>query len=252
VKPLSTRTSRSKRELDIETLLKWTYRDELPKDARRELTIERSSRVLGLPSMSPMFRLADLGTTIDDWSREPGFPEILGPPHPDALLVRRAVERLDDEESASNTRQGYRIDWRSARKYLMGPLTPLVSRDDPSLSNARIGRAGLVTTHATMGTRPDWGRITPLPNRVLNANGSPLVEILLDRGGWVPRNRKAHQRGSRLRCRLFWEPDPRTIAFKRIEYAVWIRALVDLVLELHGRLEDHVVLMPRAPVEPWR
>ncbi|MDB5579799.1 MAG: hypothetical protein JWR80_4975, partial [Bradyrhizobium sp.] len=49
----------AKRQVDIEKLLHWAFRDELPK---KEMSWSSAS------GMSPMFRLADLGTRVDDWS----------------------------------------------------------------------------------------------------------------------------------------------------------------------------------------
>jgi hypothetical protein len=77
--------------LDIEEVLRWTYRDELPK--------QRHDRDSGPgPYVSPMFRLCAHGGPIDNWSREPGMPLALGEPHPDALAVAEAVKELRAED----------------------------------------------------------------------------------------------------------------------------------------------------------
>ncbi|WP_187273073.1 hypothetical protein [Methylobacterium sp. WL69] len=79
----------TKRPLDIEEVLTWCFRHELPK--RRD--DDRGPR-LGFSSISPMFRMADLGVRVENFSREPGMPAALGEPHPDALIVEAAVLEL--------------------------------------------------------------------------------------------------------------------------------------------------------------
>jgi hypothetical protein len=232
-----------RKSVDIERLLHWAYRDELPKTA-----------IEGVWSSggSPMFRFIGEGTRVDESMRDPGYPVIAGPPHPDAFVIEDAVNALDDERRPANSRHGYRVDWQRARKYLMGDLARLVSKRDKTLQDVRIGRAGLVATHASMGTRPDWGSVHPAPKPVLNANGRPLVVFQTESGVWVERRRKARSTGSRDHCKLVWDPEPRTIAFARIEYAVWIRALAELTIGLREKLEGHIALLPRAPIEPWK
>jgi hypothetical protein len=60
----------ARRVLDIEDAPRWAFRDELPKRAAGGALAAGST-------VSPMFRYADLGGRIDDWSREPGFPAAL-------------------------------------------------------------------------------------------------------------------------------------------------------------------------------
>ena len=82
--------ARGRRVLDVEDVVRWVYRDELPKLAR-----EGSGLGIGGSSISPMFRICDLGVRVDDWSHgEPVFPAAMGECHPDALKVQAAVDAL--------------------------------------------------------------------------------------------------------------------------------------------------------------
>jgi hypothetical protein len=72
-----------KRSIDIETLVKWTFCDELVKGGSEAFS----------PSWERMNRFADLGTLIDE-SHFERLPAIFGDPHPDAILVARYVDKL--------------------------------------------------------------------------------------------------------------------------------------------------------------
>src|ERR1044071_3550593 len=82
----------TKRSLNIEAALTWTYRDELPKGYRQRH--DREPEGPRLPT-SPLLRLLALGTAVDGWTREPGFPLAMGEPHPDALRIEAAVAGLN-------------------------------------------------------------------------------------------------------------------------------------------------------------
>src|SRR4051812_34003787 len=93
-----------RRPLDVESALSWAFRHELPKRRKPEALAylqaagHTSPHVdhlapAGFPSVCPMFKNAALGTSID-FPREPGFPASAGEPHPDALVIERAVAAL--------------------------------------------------------------------------------------------------------------------------------------------------------------
>src|SRR5262245_23588633 len=73
-----------RRSIDVEQLLQWAYRDELPKQ--------------GAQPFSPwerIFRYGKLGTRIDDQlGVTPRLPPVLGDPHQDALTIARHTSRL--------------------------------------------------------------------------------------------------------------------------------------------------------------
>jgi len=224
--------SQVKRQLDIEKLLHWAFRDELPKKG-----IEWASS----SGISPMFRLADLGTRVDDWSREPGFPVAVGAPHPDSLLVEGAVERLADVD----------VDWPATRRGgMIGSLAGLLADNEPTLASLTIGRVGLVAMHARMGTRPRWD-MNPLPEPVVGRNGKAVVQYLGDDGRLVDGRRNGNP-GAGARCPLMWFPAPRAVAFARIEYSVWHASLLELAAALEDQLEFNRALPPAASSAPWR
>lgn len=223
-------SNRLLKRVDTEKLLQWAFRDELPKDQDRRG---------GGPDISPMFRLADLGTRVDDWSAEPGFPRALGAPHPDALEIEAAVLSLADAV----------IDWPATRRSAIGPVAGLLADDEPGLARLTIGIPGLVAMHARMGTRPRWD-MTPLPEPVIGRNGKPVVRFLGADGRAVEGRRGRHY-GPQAHCPLMWFPAPREAAFARIEYSIWWQALDTLADHLAGRLADHAPLPPAAHPSPW-
>lgn len=205
----------TKRKLDIEKLLQWTYRDELPKK------IAGGREWLGA--------FGTLGTLIDAGNGEPGFPAALGEPHPDALVLDYKVRSLPD----------IKIDWRASRKRLMNGLARWTSDDDPILASMSVSARALVECNARMGTRPIWNLGQARVVRVMGKNNKPIVE------GITPGRRYADGAS----CPLQLEPPAQEIACARFEYSVWHHALVRLAESCN--LSDHVAVPPAAAPEPW-
>lgn len=221
-----------KARIDIERLLHWAYRDELPKSRDRG----DGARA----QISPMFKWAELGGRVDDWSRDPGFPTILGEPHPDALRVQLFVSRLDDME----------MDWQASRAALMGDFAAIAPKAAPS-TLGRLRTAALVTMHAAMGTRPDWEIDMPTCHRVIGPHGKIVVQRLDDDGRLVEGVDRSRNYGRAARCPLRWDPPPADIAVARAEYAAWHAGLVLLAGQMRGELDEYDALPPAAPPEPW-
>lgn len=227
-----------RKRVSIESLLHWTYREELPKGYEHKESFGPVDS-----SISPMFRLAALGTKVD-FTAEPGFPVAMGLPHPDALLIDAAVQRLPSVG----------LEWRAARPRLMHDLLHWVSDSDPILSSMSFEPHALLVIHAKMGTRPIWDLGAPRVERITNpANGQPVIQHIDEETGELVHGRTAgHRYGAMARCPLTLEPNPREIACARAEYLVWHQALchVKQVLETE-RLHDHDALAPTAAPEPW-
>ncbi len=219
-----------RRARDIEKLLHWAFRDELPKKRFAEN---------GPGFISPMFRLADLGTRVDESPGEPGFPAALGEPHDDAVTIGAAVEALDDVA----------VDWPSSRPLIMGPHAGLLADDDPALARLVIGTVGLVALHARMGTRPRWD--TPQLGPLIRRNGKPTVQYV-DAAGQVVEGTPGRHYGLSARCPLQWYPAPRQVAYDRMEYWVWLEALDLLSERLTDALTDYRPLKHGLPRTPWR
>lgn len=229
----------NKKSETIERLVQWAYREELPKGYERG----GEGYASAASSVSPMFRLADLGTRVDEWATEPGFPAAMGQPHPDSLMIDAAVIRLPDVG----------LDWARSRPRLMHDLKDWVSPTDPILSAMSFQPAALVMVHAKMGTRPIWDLGKPKVIRVNGKNGKPIVQYIDEETGDLIEGRTTGRHyGPGARCPLKLDPEPREIACARAEYVVWQQALVQLANTLRAwNLHDHVVLPPTAAPEPW-
>jgi hypothetical protein len=220
--------------LDIERLLQWAYREELPKGYREGHGARAYS--------GPIFRMAALGVEVDE-SREPGFPLALGPPHPAALTIENVVDGLED----------MRLDWRAARTLILGELAPYVTDNHPRLSHVFFEVGSLIALHARMGNRPVWDlgpvRLTRINNK---GNNKPVVQYLADDGALIDGRTNGRHYGPMARCPLQLEPAGAEIAFARAEYIAWHAGLMKVHHIIRAwNLPDYASLPPRARPEPW-
>ena len=212
-----------RRSMDVEAVLHWAYRDELPKSS------ELGGSAGG--AISPMFRMASLGGPVDNWSRDPGFPMIMGDPHPDALVVARAVTALRSVELA----------WPASRELLAPEFGALLADHDVTITSLLIDVPAYVTMHARMGTRPDWFAGEWRCRRQVGRNGKVRVEGLGEDGG-----AKAG-----AYCPLTIEPEPREVVADRAIYVAWHAGLEALAGVLGESLEYAEVTGPVASPAPW-
>lgn len=220
---------RAMQKTEVEAACVWAYRMELPKYSE------------GDGKSAAMFRLSDIGTSVDD-DRDPGFPALLGQPHPDALLIDAAVKRLPE----------IGLDWAQSRARLMPDLLEWVAPTDRMLGAMSFQPAALVMMHARMGTRPRWNLGPTKVVRVLGKNGKPLLQFIDHEGNLVEGRTTARHYGSGARCVCRLDPPAREIACARAEYFVWRSALSDVANTLRAwKLRDHVVTPPVAAAEPW-
>lgn len=205
-----------KKELDVELLLRWAYRDELPKK--------------GAVETSPGWDAIGLGGPIDD----DGFrlPAYLGEPHPDALIVERVVNAIESSVV---------IDMAESLTMLLPDLGAYASTASWNWGRPHNPKA-LMIMHARMGTRPDWATEPPRLVRVQGGNGKPVVN------GVRPGGR--YDIGAC--CPLRLDPSLDLIVSGRSEYAVW-RHFLDVICEsLAGwTLREHAVRPAKAAHEPW-
>lgn len=239
-----------KRQVEIEKLLQWAYRDELPKQVPA--------------GSSLMADLAMLGAPIDRSDMSDRFPVGAGAPHPDALLIDWHVRGL----------QPVIVNWSGQRRALMGDLAPYLDRDQPvtpamddspvvdieryrtitggqgvctrvverrrPLPQVREDTSTLVMMHARMGTRPLWQmpiRLGP----VLSRNHKPAMI-----GRMIRKN--VYTAGSH--CPLQLNPSAQDIARARFEYRVWHNALTELARVVCD-MQEHTALPPSAAAFPW-
>lgn len=222
-----------KRLMDIEQLLTWAFREELPKRRDGDDGMPREYR-----SISPMFAMAALGGRVENFSREPGFPLAMGDPHPDALIVEEAVKGL--ARFAEHRFEGS-----------LGLLTNLSQNlDEHAAMTGAMGQiVELVRIKARLGGRPSFAAC-PLPAAVVDGRGRPLV--MIKRGDkeepCSAEGKDRYPRGAY--CQLHWD-NPTSILIERAQYAAWWAGIDLLAHELAGKLETIGVLPPSAAQRPW-
>lgn len=225
-----------RQRVDIERLLQWAYRDELPK---KDLSSSDWERLDGY------IERGGVEIDVDPWeahlrSQRYAF---VGQPHDDALRLDYMVRKLDDVIVA----------WPSSRELLIGPLRCYETPDDVLLMKRMKAEArGLVIAHARMGTRPIWHMHHKL-DPVRLKNGRPLVRFV-DRNGKLAdcyAGQRDYLRGGQCPVRL--DPTIAEIASARFEYFVWRSALVDLqrMANVSWKLDDYEALPPAAAQAPW-
>lgn len=239
---------------DIEALLRWTYIDELPK--------RKTSSAEGIwDGITEYGQRGGIDVGHGAAQRYPHF----GLPHPDSLIIEKAVSALPDTI----------IDWTEYHDIIAWDLAPLVSISDakgavpPSLHFPKakvapspdgrgmtvladrprdvilvntINTEALVFSHAAQGTRPSAWRI----------NEMRAVPTLAERGVHtkiigVCKGKNSYTSGSY--CPLRWEPSPLRIVLARANYFAWHQAMVTLSKTL--TLQDHLPLPPAISVAPW-
>lgn len=247
-----------KNRVDIEKLLTWAYREELPKAAPEAGGYGIGFRG-GWDAVTAFGELAaDVDVNRYGVVSDRGATEA---PHPDALIIAEAVAGLEGlvidmpDGWCPDARLGLGADGPALFAWAMEAA---MTRVDGKWRPRRTARQ-LVEFHAIMGSRPDW-RGGPCARDVeRNDNGVPRwyrmviedrdgVPTPLEVDGFNPSSRRPYANAYR---KTVWRPDPLPILVARFEYALWRSALDDLVAVVAGRLVDHVATAAAAPVDPW-
>lgn len=254
-------------KIDIEQLLRWTYRDELPKTPRMKLMLAagpRDSRGTGAVKADQAGELwavieNDFGVVPDPFAAEG--------PHADARAVHEAVCALDA------VTLDLPDDWSPLGDLgdLHGHAAALCARaiarltrvDADGARRLRVAPRRLVMRHAIMGDAPAWAMEAPEVETVRGANGRPrwFVERVVSYDGAFGRvdevveadgyDRKAKCPMPGAYQKTVLTPDPLDGVIARAEYEVW-RAAIDLVAEdLRGRLTRWDVTPSARPARPW-
>lgn len=246
---------RVKREVEIEALLRWCFRDELPK---RQL-----SSAEGIWRDIAIGRGGLIGNGESSAQRYASF----GLPHPDADLIESAVSDLPMMV----------IDWDESLPAIMGDLAGLLTVNDlrreqeerghithsswPSKTYSKTERraqavnrprdvifagsidiGALVTSHARQGTRPRWYS-GPVACHQTPARNDPSKTMIIGES-W---GRDRYSTGAC--CPLTWRPSLLTVATARADYLAWWRGLAMLAEMLV--LDEHTALPPAAERLPW-
>ncbi|MBS7699182.1 MULTISPECIES: hypothetical protein [unclassified Chelatococcus] len=254
-----------KRTMDIEAVLRWAYREELPKALGSANGPSDSIR----PGWAGISSYAQLLAVID-YNRYGVLPDLtaLDAPHVDAVRVFDAVRALD----------GCAVEVPDAWDPL-GDM-PEIGDDAASLAAQALqratyidqqgqrhfrGRRQLVERFALMGGCPVWEMDVPERKVERQAStGQPawfidrvvyeetcdgrVVERTVTVEGYNHTRRRPYPGAYQ---RTYLEPDPVPGIIGRIEYELWHAALALLVEDLADGLES-IALTPCArPARPW-
>ncbi|MEP9378400.1 hypothetical protein ABLE91_16915 [Aquabacter sp. CN5-332] len=255
------------KQINIEALLRWTYRDELPKVGRP------TSMVAAIrPGWSAMSKLSVLHTVVQEtdianrWGLVP-LDMAADDPHPDALAVAEAVERLGKREVELPG------DWSPLSD--MGDLGDegaeavrrgverLFILDAKGLRKPRQPLSRLVIRHAILGSAPAWEGEVPA-RRMICEHGKPKwfrrvvqetpgpfdpvsTEVEID--GYNHTRQRPYP-GAYRKFELV--PDPMGTVVDRGERELWVAALAMLAEDLQGRgLIAHTVTGCIQSARPW-
>lgn len=209
--------------LEIESLLQWVYRDELPKQS--------FGGAWGGGGGWSTERIDD----TPDYEHHT-FPIACGPPHDDALRIDHAVRNSLGFGDAT-------VLWDIACDTVMGDLANY-ARD--LFDRIKVNSLALVLLHAQMGTRPPWD-VGPIERRPV---GGKQPKVFWPDG--VEGSKRAGYYSPGAHCRITFEPTLITIAEARAEYFVWWQALDHLVAVISTLpLEAYGATPPRAVPTPW-
>jgi hypothetical protein len=234
-----------KRKIDIEKLLHWAVRDELPK-----------GRAVSASPWDVITQFGTLGTVVQTGGYGDGFGFVSGEPHGDALIVAQAVRGLDQEARFKDIEDVHA---------LFGDLLGIAGEAPRLILGSLFDPQRLVVSYATRGTRPSWKFEPPSPLQMFapTMTGRPrpivygtdahgdLVELKPNRGRKA--QRELYDVRLAPRSPLNWhDPSPLHIGECRGEWVTWHGALVRLAGELDGKLKLFDVEAPALPLLPWR
>lgn len=239
--------------MPIEDLLRWAFRDELPKSPPRGGGEWRSAAP-GFAGVGGAW--ATMPSVDNHWGVVADL-HADGPPHPDAVLIGEAVTQLDAWEI------DLPIDWNPLSDLGLSEVEQyeVLSR---VMIAALMGPARLIRKHAIMGGCPEWEAERPERMMVRRGNGRdawfrkinlPYTDpfgVVIDRvvevDGYDARGKRPYKGAYR---KTVLEPDPKPAAESRGEYELWRSALDAMCEMLAGALKDHEALPSARPIRPW-
>ncbi|MCQ0986415.1 hypothetical protein [Jiella marina] len=254
--------------IEIEELLRWAYRQELPKAGSG--TVRSAVAMNGWGPMNDYERLL---TVVDDDGRNAwGCVADLSAesdPHPDALIVGRTVQAMAGIDFAVAE------DWDGLADLRCSDGSPLTgaeradchARGRAMALDTRAGRMpGLIVRHAILGGAPEWLDYGPV-RRVFVRNaqggtawfrqaercdgeGRPGITIEID--GYDRRRQRPFPGAYR---KTVLAPDPARLVRDRLTYQAYLVALAELTARLQagtcGDLTAHRVEGSPRALWPW-
>lgn len=235
-----------KRKVEIEKLLHWAVRDELPK-----------GRAVSASPWDVITQFGTLGTVVQTGGYGDGFGFVSGEPHDDALIVAQAVRELAQVAHFADIEEVLP---------LFGEIAGIAGEAPRLIVGSVFDPQRLVVSYATLGTRPKWQFEQPVPYQMfaptLKGRPRPIVYGIDDCGDRVEIRKnegRARKRDGEYTLKMgphspinWHDPSPLHIGECRAEWVTWRRALDMLVEALAGKLATIEVQPSALPLMPWR
>lgn len=223
--------------IEIEKLLQWALREEMPK-----------GHPVSASAWDTITRFALLGTRVDVsvFGGGDGLGFVPGEPHPDAIIVGEAVRRLPASISFTATECEALLDHYAA-------LDPLAIK---AIAGSNFSPRALVIRCAVLGERMPYDVGVPCAAPSVRRDRRQLAVAFARDDDGVLCEAKANGRGNYptgAATHITWhEPSIGQLLEARVEYAVWHRALVLVQRDLGGaNMKEYVALPPTSRAAPW-
>ncbi|MCS3499319.1 hypothetical protein M2189_001720 [Bradyrhizobium japonicum] len=239
-----------KAAIEVEKLVQWTIREELPKGRPVSADI---GFAIGRRPIRPGSIARSFGRAQPIHIAPTGY--VPGEPCADARRVAVAIGNLDTEVRLAN---------RSEALRLFGEFASIAGDAVTAILSSTFNPQAIVVNNAAQGKRPNWRFDRPKPHqRFVPTAGRPrplvygidatgdLVELKRNEGR--ARKRDGEYTSALLpRSPLEWcNPFPLAIAEARAEYVAWYRAMSTLALGLTGKLDAFEPMRPTVKAMPW-
>jgi hypothetical protein len=254
-----------KRRLGIEELLRWSYRNELPKEAAPRRDVLPPGIVLGWIRMGKFLEnLAVIDhAVLNRYGLLPDEAALSGP-HPDAVRVGECVKELDEFELGLPEGWdpfGDLGDMDGMREGAVAEvLERLVARGDDGKGRIKTPPSILIRKYAILGGCPVWAAEIPevkfisshgMPKRfvkklIVDEETGASYEIEVD--GLSKKSRRPLANAYRKR---YLDPSPVDAGVARGEYEIWRSALDVMAKMLDGALESFEIVRCVRSRRPW-
>ncbi len=252
-----------KKQIGIEALLAWTYRDELPKAG--------AARALSGVGIKRAYRAVEAYgeyLSLIDCAGENRFGVVadlmaMAEPDIDAVRVYEAVQTLSEMEIGLEADDHLLSDMDNLGDERPGILMRALDRVTIADGSVRVMKgnpAWLIVKHAILGGSPIWEGMQPERGfkRAATGNGAAWfrkisvetsagpMEVEVD--GYDAKSKRPMAGAYR---KVVFEPDPTPVAESRIEYKIWHGALGILTEALTDALDGFDVVPSERAARPW-